>query len=340
MIYTELKGKKAAVIGGSGFLGSYVCMRLITQGCSVTSISRNLPEKEVVGVNYQRADITLNGSYEGHLQGVDIVFLVAAKAGYWGAYSRYHAVNYVGAENVLKACLDLGIQYLIYTSTPSVAYSAKDDVDGWDESVGYAQEFLSPYPKSKALAEKLILNQTSRELKTIALRPHIIWGLGDRHIVPRILTAAKQGKLRRLGKRDVKVDMTHVENAAEAHICAAKALLEKRDNTVGKAFFISDDQPVHIWEWINQLLLLLELKPVTSTVNISMARRVAHISELIHKSIPSLGEPRLSRFLVDQLTHNHYFNIEAAKRELGYVPKVNQAEALLKYAEHLKKGLH
>lgn len=327
------------VFGGSGFLGSHLVKKLLDLNCVVSSFARTSPaNSKALGVNFIRDDIQDFVAVERACKGHEIIFLTTAKTGFWGSWKEYYNTNYLGTKNVLEACLRLNIKYLIYTSTPSVAYSALEDINSQSETIGYANKFLSPYPKSKALAEKLVLRSNGQSLKTVALRPHIIWGTGDRHIIPRILKAAQKNKLRQIGDRNVLVDITHVENAAAAHIQVANALINPTSNVAGKAYFISDDAPVEIWEWVNLLLQNLGYPLVKERVPFSVAYKIGLLSEYVHNVLPFLGEPRLTRFVVSQLAHSHNFDISAAKKDFGYHLVKDPDEAFTEYIDSLKSG--
>ena len=126
-------------------------------------------------------------------QGCDIVFHVAAKAGIWGDYADYHAANVTGTEAVLAACRANGIRRLVATGSPSVVFDGSD-IEGGDESLPYPDHYEAHYPQTKMLAERLVLQANSPELATVSLRPHLIWGPGDNHLVPRIIAKAKRGQ--------------------------------------------------------------------------------------------------------------------------------------------------
>ncbi len=129
---------------------------------------------------------------------------------------------------------------------------------------------LSHYTATKALAEKCVLDANSASLKTIALRPHIVLGPGDNHLVPKIIAQAKAGKLRRIGNGKNKTDISYIDNVVEAHLCAAEAIRNNPDAS-GKAYFISNGEPVFLWDHINILLKNAGLNPVTKSVPESAA---------------------------------------------------------------------
>src|SRR5439155_6935 len=184
--------------------------------------------------------------------GKDAVFHVAALAGYWGPWDAYYGPNVVGTENVLSGCRRAGVRKLIYTSTPSVV-AARGHLEHVDERVPYPEKFECPYPATKALAEQLVLKANGVDgLLTVSVRPHLIFGPGDPHLLPRIIERGRNGQLIQVGNGANKVDVVYVENAADAHLLAADRL--GRAPIDGQAYFISQGAPLVLWAWLNMIL--------------------------------------------------------------------------------------
>jgi len=249
---------KALVTGGNGFLGRYIVEGLIAQGWQVRSLSRSeSPDLARRGVEIVQGNLEDEQAVIKACENVDAVFHVAAKAGVWGNWASYYGPNVIGTRNVLKACQIKGVTKLVYTSTPSVVFNGKSFL-GADETLPYGKKFLCHYAHTKAIAEKEVLQANSPTLRTVALRPHLIWGKGDPHLIPRIIEKAQQKRLCIVGDGRNKIDITHVQNAAYAHLLALDAL--DQGKCCGKAYFISQGQPVVLWDWINALLLRLHLR--------------------------------------------------------------------------------
>src|SRR5262249_13568106 len=211
---------KALVTGGGGFLGGAVVRLLRARGDAVRSFTRSAyPWLDELGVEQSLGDLADLAAVERAAEGCDVVFHVAAKAGMWGRYSDFFATNVTGTQNVIAACRKLGIRKLVYTSTPSVVHDGKD-IEGGNESLPYPKHFDAYYTQTKVVAEKAVLAANGPELATVALRPPLVWGPSDPHLIPRILAKAREGKLRRIGSRPVMVDVTYIDNAADAHILA------------------------------------------------------------------------------------------------------------------------
>ena len=328
---------RALVTGGGGFLGGAVVRCLLEQGSTVGSFSRgSYPALEALGVEVFRGDLADAQAVAKACRDREIVFHVAAKAGIWGHYDEYYRVNVIGTKNVIAACRSLGIPRLVYTSSPSVVFDG-GDMEGVDESVPYPHDYKAAYPTTKATAERMILAANDGHLATIALRPHLIWGPGDTHLVPGILALGRKGRLRKIGKIPRMVDVTYVDDAAEAHILAAHRLWPGSPIS-GRAFFISQGQPVALWDFVNRILQAAELPPATHTISPRAAYAAGWLCEILYKTLRLRAEPPMTRFLAEELATAHWFDITAARQDLGYEPKIGMEEGLRRLKVWLKEG--
>ncbi len=326
----------ALVTGANGFLGRYIVEQLLARGDRVRAlVRRDVPELAALGVELVRGDIRDLAAVKAASHEVDAVFHVAAVAGIWGPWKHYFEINVSGTANVLEACLQNQVPKLIYTSSPSVTFAGGDQC-GVDESVPYPDKYLCYYPQTKAMAEQLVLEANCPELMTVALRPHLIWGPRDQHLIPRLLERARSNKLRYVGDRKNMIDAVYVENAAAAHLQAADAL-EPGSPVCGKAYFITNDEPVNCWEWIDQLLALADLPPVKKGLSTPSAYAVGALLEGAWTLLRRTDEPRMTRFLALQLGTSHWFDIAAAKRDFGYQPAVSMAEGMQRLAASWKR---
>ncbi|WP_445776278.1 2-alkyl-3-oxoalkanoate reductase [Shewanella sp.] len=316
------KVNKVFVTGAGGFLGFAICQRLLAAGISVVGFARgNYPQLAQLGVDMRRGDISDFASVKQAMQGCDMVFHVASKAGVWGSKQSYYSPNVDGANNIINACKALNIPSLVYTSTPSVTFAGVDE-NGINESAPYASQYLNYYGESKAIAEQKVLAANSNSLKTTALRPHLIWGPNDPHLVPRVIERAKAGKLKLVGNQDKLVDTIYVDNAAYAHILAAVDLVNAA-NSAGKAYFLSNDQPITMAAMLNKILACAALPPVSKRVPAGVAYAAGAVLETLYGLLNKTQEPIMTRFVARQLSTSHYFDISAAKQDLGYTPLVS-----------------
>ncbi len=323
---------KALVTGANGFLGSALVKQLLDDDWEVRTLTRTRSTAmEGHGVESLHGDIRDIGLIGQAFHGVDVVFHTAAVSGIWGPWKLFHSVNTVGTRNVVECCLQKGVPKLVYTSSPSVTFNGEHQINQ-NESAPYADRWLCHYPRSKALAEQHVLDSNDPpRLMTCALRPHLIWGPGDRHLIPRLVQRARLRQLRKVGDGTNQIDTTYIDNAAHAHVLAGRAL--GPDSPVcGRAYFISQGDPVNCWGFINEVLALAGIPPVRKRVSFYWAWRLGAVLEGVHETLNRSSEPRMTRFLAAQLAKSHYFDISRAKNDFGYEPIVSHDEGMKRLA--------
>ena len=328
---------KALVTGAGGFLGRYIAEQLVQRGDAVRNFSRqSYKVLDALDIEQQQGDLQDPDAVRRACEGVDVVFHNAGVAGIWGPWEHYHGINTLGTQNVIDGCRAAGVRKLVYTSSPSVTFDGTDQMNV-DESASYPTTWLCHYPHSKALAEQEILSANGTDdLLTCALRPHLIWGPRDEHLIPRLIERARSGKLRRVGNGKNLVDMIYVENAATAHLQAADAL-DDGSPACGKAYFISQGEPVNCWDWINDILALAELPPITKSISARAAWNVGRLLESVWTMLRRQDEPRMTRFLAAQLSTSHYFDISAAQRDFDYQPMISTEEGMKRLGMWLRR---
>ena len=327
----ELSVRRVLVTGGGGFLGRAIVERLVARGDRVRCFSRGeYPELTQLGVEVLHGDLAEAEAVKAACRGCDVVFHVGARAGVWGRYRDFYEANVRGTTNVIAGCRAHEVSRLVFTSSPSVVF-AGGDMENVDESVPYPPHYHSYYSETKALAEQKVLAANDDDLRTLALRPHLVWGPRDNHIVPRLVARARAGQLRQIGSGENLIDSTYIDNAADAHVLAADALAE-RPSAAGRAYFISNGEPLGVWDLVNRIIGTAGLPPIRTTVSPRVARAMAGVFELVHTVLNIESEPRLTRFVVEELTTSHWFDLSAARRELGYEPRVSIAEGLERLA--------
>jgi 2-alkyl-3-oxoalkanoate reductase len=319
-------GERVVVTGGGGFLGRRLVELLLERGDEVHFVARGkYPEVEALGAVGHSVDLRDAAALKPVIAGAAVVHHVASKAGYWGPYEEFRAINVDATQNVIDACLAGGVPRLVYTSTPSVI-GYEREVTGI-ESAPYPTRWESFYGETKALAEQRVLAANGEKLQTVSLRPHLIIGPRDNNLVPRVVERARQGRLRIVGDGTNVVDLTYVDNAAWSHVDAADALREPGAACAGKAYFISNDEPVVLWTWTNDFLERLGVPRVTKKVSLRAAERLGGVMEWAWRVLPLPGEPRMTRFLAVALARSHWYSMEPAKRDFGYRIRVPMAEA-------------
>lgn len=328
--------KKCLVTGGGGFLGLAIVRQLRDRGLEVRVLSRSRhPRVAELGAEFVPGNIADPATVNRAVAGCDTVFHVASKAGIFGPEEEFFLTNVVGTRNVLDACKNAGVSTMVYTSTPSVIYSRDIKVENIQEDVPYPREYEGAYARTKALAEELVLaNNGENGLATTAIRPHLIYGPEDPNLIPRVVARAKEGKLFQVGDGTNKVDLTYIDNAAQAHLLAADHIAE----AAGKVYFISDGSPVALWPWINDLLRQIGVKPLTRKISYKLTYALGAVLEDVNKLFRLKSEPKMTRFTAAQLATSHYFNISNARRDLHYTPQVSPEEGVRRLVTWIKDG--
>jgi nucleoside-diphosphate-sugar epimerase len=351
------KNFPAFVTGASGFIGGKIAERLLAEGRRVRVLSRRpLPELEAKGAEVVLGDLDDRHALARGCRSSETVFHVAGRVGVWGPRSEFFRVNVGGTQNLLAACREAGVHRLVYTSSPSVVFNG-GDLRNVDESAPLCVHAPCAYPTSKAAAETEVLQAHSAGLATIALRPHLVWGPGDKNVVPRIIALARAGKLKIVGAGTNKVDITHIANVVDAHLLAEGALMgvagvadpgergKAPGSTTpvtlpagGRAYFITNGEPVLLWDWINQVLRGVGLTPVTKKVPLPVAYAAGGLLEAWWRVSDRAGEPPMTRFVAKEMATDHWFNIAAARRDLGYHPLVTVVQGTAELIAHYKAG--
>ncbi|MFY7993766.1 MAG: NAD-dependent epimerase/dehydratase family protein [Bacteriovoracaceae bacterium] len=322
------------ITGGGGFLGTAIIKELLKNPENkITNFARGVyPELEAMGVKTIRGDIRHKVDVDKVMSyGFDVIFHVAAKAGVWGTYKEFLDINYLGTKNMVESAKTFGVPRFVYTSTPSVVFG-EDDLLGVDEETPFPKKYLTAYAETKAMAEKLVLEANdSKDFMTCAIRPHLIWGPGDPHLFPRVIQRGRLGKLKVVGDGENLVDIVYVENAAMAHIMASKKLTP-HSRVCGQAYFIGQERPVKLWDFINQVLAKSGIDPVMESISVKAAYRIGWAMEKMW-SLAGIQkpEPPMTRFVALNLGKSHYFSHAKAQRDFGYSPSITIEEGLKRY---------
>ncbi|MEU9559933.1 NAD-dependent epimerase/dehydratase family protein [Streptomyces fumanus] len=313
---------RVLVTGGSGFLGREICRRLVARGTAVRSLSRRRsPFLDRIGVSQHQGDLADGAAVSRAVAGCDCVIHNAALAGVSGPLGPYWATNVQGTRNVVEQCRAHGVGILVHTSTASVVFPP-GGLENADESIPYPDRHLAAYPFTKAHAERLVLAAHGPDLTTVCLRPHLIWGPGDPHFTPALTRAVRSGRLPMPGAGANLVDTTHLRTAAHAHLCALDRLSD-RPGLGGRAYFIGQGEPRPLREIVHRLLGSHGVEADWLALPPRLAQATASVVEQVQRATGSKRTGALSRFLVAELLHPHYFDLTAAHRDLGFRPPLS-----------------
>jgi nucleoside-diphosphate-sugar epimerase len=327
---------RVLVTGGGGFLGKAIVERLVARGDAVRSFSRgHYPALDALGVESVRGDLGEPGAVRAAVRGCDAVIHTAALAGVWGPFRDYHRANLLGTRHVLEACRAEGVERLVHTSTPSVVHDGGDVVDG-DESLPYGRVYRTAYQVTKIEAEREVLRE--HRVRVVALRPHLVWGPGDPHLVPRIVARGRRGLLPLPDGGRAVVDTTYIDNAADAHVAALDALVPGAA-CIGRAYFITNGEPRPLREIVEAIWACAGVEARV----LPLPRRVAEVAGAVLEDafglLRSRREPPLTRFVAEQLGTTHHFSIAAAARDLGWAPRVSLDEGFERLAAWFSTGV-
>lgn len=330
--------KRILVTGHGGFLGIAICRQLIAAGYQVRGLARGeYPELTRLGVESLRGSVADPFAVARAIRGVDGVIHTAAIAGVWGDKRVYESVNVSATDLLLQGAKREGVSAFVYTSSPSVTFDGTPQ-SGVDEEVAMPTRWLCDYPRTKAIAERKVLDASDgMSIFACSLRPHLIWGVGDPHLIPRVIERCKRGRLRRVGTGKNLIDTVHVENAAYAHVLALQRMLDRDVQASGRAYFITDGEPVCCWEWISTILRSAGLEVPKGSISLRAAYAIGGVLEGVYRMLGILAEPPMTRFVALQMGVDHYFDISAAARYLGYVPREDRAKRLEELAQDLRK---
>lgn len=317
---------KVLVTGYGGFLGKAICRQLVAKGFQVKGLARGrYPEMEAIGVEAWQGSASDPAICEAVCQNIDAVIHTAALAGVWGPASSFVSANVHATEHLLACCKKFRVGSFVYTSSPSVTFDGSPQ-SNIDESAPYPTKWLCDYPRTKAIAEQKVLDANSNSLRTCALRPHLIWGIGDPHLIPRVIARCRQGRLMRVGDGKNWIDTVHVDAAASAHVAALERMRDHDSAAAGRPYFLTDGAPQECWSWITTILSFANLAPPTRHISLNAAYRLGAALEWIYRAIGKKSEPPITRFVAKQLGVDHYFQIKNAIERLGYQPPKNRAE--------------
>jgi nucleoside-diphosphate-sugar epimerase len=318
------------VTGGTGFLGQHLVRRLLADGYTVRVLGRDFAAAGALlsaGVSPIKADLRDHAAVAAACKGVEAVLHVGALSAPWGRSSDFYDINVGGTEAIVAGCLASGARRLIYVSSPSVTFDGHD-IEDQTEAAPYPRRFTSVYSLTKKLGEDRV-NAVAGTLETVILRPKAIFGPGDRALLPRMITAAKQGRLPQIGAGRNQVDLTYVENVAHALVLALEA-----PAAAGKTYTITNDEHPLLWEVMRQVLERLGLSTHLRQVSLRAALAAAWLME--RRAALTGKEPLLTSYSATILARTQTYDISAARRDIGYRPLVSLDEGIERTLEALR----
>lgn len=316
------------VIGGGGFLGRHLVEKLLEKRyiVSVFDVRDTFADDRV---KFHVGDLCNKKELLPALEDVGIVFHCATPSPLSNNRELFHKVNYQGTLTVIEACKEKNVKCLILTSSASVVYEGKDIKNG-TENLPYARKPMDYYTETKVLQEKAVLESHDEKLSTVAIRPHGIFGPRDPHILPTTARLAKAGKTKfMIGNGKNIVDFTYIDNVVHGHILAAESL-RLRPVIGGKAYNITNDEPIEFWTFMTRMIVGLGYPAPKYHIPFWIIYLIALILQAFVTILRPLRtiRPTFTPMTVTLAGTHHFYSCESAKKELGYSPVVGLDDAI------------
>lgn len=313
------------VTGASGFIGGRFARFALEQGLAVRVNGRRAEGVQHLikrGAEFVQGDLADAYLVRELCRDVEAVVHCAGAVGVWGDYAHFHRANVTLTENVIEACLKQKVRRLVHLSSPSIYFDGRSHVAIREEQV--PTRFSDHYGRTKYLAEQQVFGAQEFGLEVIALRPRFVTGAGDTSIFPRLIAMQSKGRLAIIGNGLNRVDFTSVHNLNDALFSALLAA----DPALGRAYNISNGEPVPLWDVVNYVLRCLELPPVTRHLPFALAYALASLNEGVCKVLPGRPEPGLFRLGVAVMARDFSLDISSARQHLDYEPRASLWAAL------------
>jgi 2-alkyl-3-oxoalkanoate reductase len=315
---------KILLTGATGGLGYRTLEKLCTNPKveKIIATGRTIKQSHYIEnqkISYILGDLTNFDFVLKLVEQVDYVIHAAALSSPWGKYEAFESANITSINNLINASLNSAIKRFVYISTPSLYFDGNDRFDV-KESEPLPTKFINAYSKTKHEAEIILENTT---IPYIILRPRALIGRGDSIIMPRLIRAYQEGKLKIIGNGHNIVDLTSLANVADA---IELALMVDKSG-LNQTYNITNGEPVKLWEAINKVLARLGYEMNQKKVPYSIVKILSQLMELKSK-LTDFKEPALTTYGVGVLAKSFTMDITKAKQLLGYTPKVSTNEAI------------
>jgi nucleoside-diphosphate-sugar epimerase len=316
--------ERAFVTGGSGFVGRELIARLRERGVAVRALARSEVARQTVrelGAEPVPGDLGDLAALREGMDGCDTAFHAAAKVEEWGPVREFEEVNVEGTRRVIEAARQAGTRCLVLVGTESV-FLGKGPLVRVDESEPIPSKPLPRYPRTKAEAERLVREANGDGLRTVIVRPRLIWGKGDTSLLPKLVAAVEKGGFWWVGGGNYLTSTCHVKNCCHGMILAAER------GTGGEAYFLTDGEPVVFRELVSQLFETSGVTPPRGTLPRWLAATFATLTEGLWRALPLPGAPPATRYGLRVMGQEMTVRDDKARRELGYAPVITVAEGL------------
>jgi len=310
---------RVLVTGATGFIGMSCAWKFHAKGWDVIATGRNEDSWAKSGVSdvpFIRCNLSDLNDRSKLPKEVDCIIHCAALSSPWGSRAMFELSNIVALKNVLAGTKS-GRFVHVSTSAVNFSYSSRTNETENSRSMTPAPNH---YVRTKRIAEGLVM-QGGRQY--VILRPHAVIGLGDTSIVPRVMRLAKKGILPLIGP-DIRLDLTHVSDLAEAVYLAAMV-----PEAATNCYNISGGSPISRYAAFEALFRAAGKKVRYIQLPYHAAMGAANTLELMsHMLTFGRWEPPITRFSASEISHEITLNITKATKQLGYTPRCNILDEL------------
>ncbi|KAA3480167.1 3beta-hydroxysteroid-dehydrogenase/decarboxylase-like isoform X1 [Gossypium australe] len=336
--------RTCVVLGGRGFLGRSLVARLLQLGGWIVrvadssshslltdpSVSDSLLSNAFCSgqASFCHVDVRDTSQIIIVTKGADVVFYMEPTDLDIRDFYNCYMIIVQGAKNVINACRECKVRRLVYNSSADIVFDGSRDILDGDLSFICPGKFKDMLIDLKFQAEGLIrLANNIDGLLTCVLRPSNVFGPGDTRFVPLLVNLAKAGLAKFItGCGENMSDFTYTENVAHAHICAAETLDSRVVSVAGKAFFITNLEPIMFWEFVSLILGGLGyqrpyIKVPTWMVSCIVSLHQCRNDKLYNYSVSP-------HYMIQLASRTRTFDCSAAQNHLGYSPVVSMKDGI------------
>lgn len=310
------------VTGGSGFVGRNLIRALSARGDKVLALARSASAAQTVqalGAIPLSAD--LSSVSADQLSGCEIIFHAAAVVDEWGPREWFESVNVAGTRHLLEVARLAGVRCFVHVGTEAI-FAEGPPLVNLDETRPVPERPLPRYPASKAAAEKLVRAANSAQMRTVVIRPRLIWGADDSSVLPKLVDAVKKGQFAWIDGGHYLTSTCHVHNVVEG------ALLAAEKGRGGEAYFLTDGAPVEFRTFMTALFSTRGVDPGDRSMPRSLVKILARCCEFLWEYLPLPGVPPLTRLAVVLGCQEVTVSDAKARSELGYKARISIQQGL------------
>ena len=308
--------KNAFVTGGSGFVGKLLIECLLARGVRVAALARSETAATAVrklGAEACRGDLQDHQAVAEGMRGCDTVFHIAGHLTEWDPYEVFYTANVVGTRTMLAAAKVAGAKTFVAAGVAAVVMGRPKSMKDITEDEPLQSPAWGPYIATKAEADLMVLKADSPDLRTVVVRPPLIWGEGM-PMLDAMVVAAKSGQFALLDGGQQILSTSHVENVVECLILAAER------GRGGEAYYVTDGVDLTLKEVMTELLGTRGVPPINRSAPFGIVWRMAAVMEGIWRLFRIRSKPPITRQTLRMIGQDFTLNISEARRDLGYAP--------------------